>query len=262
MPRLFIMPLRHAVFHLLALMAILWLPMPAAASQKITVYAAASLTNAITEISSVYEKEHKFKIRNSFASSSALAKQIENGAPADIYISADSNWMKYLQDQKLIAGASRMNLLSNRLVLIAPKVRAFKVQMDQAFNLAAAFDGKLCTGETESVPAGIYARQALTTMHWWDTLVSRIVGSQDVRAALAFVERGECSAGIVYATDARLSDKVVMVAAFPDDSHGPIVYPAALLAGAQPTAQGFLDYLHSPTAQAIFRKYGFTPISK
>lgn len=254
--------LPHHAIRLLAATALLWLATPAAAAQPITVYAAASLTNAVSEIGAAYESRHGREIRSSFASSAALATQIENGAPADIYISADSKWMDYLQARRLIASASRMDLLGNRLVLIAPKGRPFKVRMDASFDFAAAFSGKLCTGESASVPVGIYARQALTALHWWEAIAPRIVGSQDVRAALAFVERGECGAGIVYATDAQLSHKVDVVAAFPDDSHAPIVYPAALVAGAPPAARDFLDYLRSSTAQAIFRKYGFTPIGR
>lgn len=260
------MLLRHAVIRLLAVTAMLTIAampaMTAAAAPPVTVYAAASLTNAISEIAAAYEKQYGLEIRSSFASSAALATQVAHGAPADIYISADSQWMDYLQQRKLIADASRVDLLRNRLVLVAPKGRAFTVKMDKSFDLAAAFAGKLCTGETESVPVGIYAKQSLMTMHWWQGIAPRVVGSQDVRAALAFVERGECGAGIVYATDAQLSHKVEVVTVFPDDSHAPIVYPAALLTRATPHAQAFLDYLRSPTAQAVFSKYGFTPAGR
>jgi molybdate transport system substrate-binding protein len=241
---------------------ILWLPSLSFADQKITVYAAASLTNAIGEISSEYEKVKLVKIQSSFAASSALAKQIENGAPVDIFISADTKWMNYLQDKKRINAESRINLLSNRLVLVAPKGYTFKLQMDQSSNLAGAFNGKLCTGETESVPVGIYAKQSLIALGWWDEIKPRLVGAQDVRAALNFVERGECGAGIVYETDAKVSDKVEIVAAFPDDSHDPIIYPLAMVDGAQPDAKAFVDYLGSAKAKSIFIKFGFTPIGK
>ncbi len=228
------------------------------AQDKVTIFAAASLTNAITDIATQYEKEQSVQIQTSFASSSTLAKQIEKGAPADIFISADTKWMSYLQDKNLLKVDSKVNLLGNQLVLIAPKNKAFKVEMDKGFNIAGAFSGKLCTGELESVPAGIYAKQSLKTLNWWDSVKLRIVGTQDVRAALIFVERGECDAGIVYATDAKVSNKVEIVAALPDASHDLIVYPLALVKNASPTATGFYDYLKSEKAKAIFIKYGFT----
>lgn len=228
------------------------------AQDKVTIFAAASLTNAITDIAAQYEKEKSVQIQTSFASSSTLAKQIEKGAPADIFISADTKWMSYLQDKALLKVDSRVNLLGNQLVLIAPKNRAFKVEMDKSFNFAGAFAGKLCTGELESVPAGIYAKQSLKNLNWWDSVKLRIVGTQDVRAALIFVERGECDAGIVYATDAKVSNKVEVISAFPDASHDLIVYPLALVKNASPEATGFYDYLKSEKAKSIFIKYGFT----
>ena len=228
------------------------------AEQKVTVFAAASLTNAMTDIASEYEKEQTLKIQTSFASSSTLAKQIENGAPADIFMSADTKWMNYLQEKNLLKSESKVNLLGNQLVLIAPKGRAFKVDMDKRFNIAGAFSGRVCTGELDSVPVGIYDKQSLKSLHWWDALKMRIVGTQDVRAALVFVERGECDAGIVYATDAKVSSKVDSVATFPDQSHDSIVYPLALVKGASPQASGFYEYLKSEKAKVIFTKYGFT----
>ena len=253
---------RYLILFLITIVSVLGLPTASLADQKITVFAAASLTNALSEISSEYAKEKSPKIQNSFSASSALAKQIENGAPADIFISADSKWMDYLQDKKRINIQSRTNLLSNRLVLIAPRGHGFKAQIDKSSSLANAFTGKLCTGETQSVPVGIYAKQSLTTLGWWDEIKSRVVGTQDVRAALNFVGRGECAAGIVYETDAKLSDKVEIVAIFPDDSHEPIVYPLALVEGAQPDAKSYVDYLASDKAKSIFIKFGFTPINK
>ena len=228
------------------------------AQDKVTIFAAASLTNAITDIAAQYEKEQAVQIQTSFASSSTLAKQIEKGAPADIFISADTKWMSYLQDKTLLKVDSKVNLLGNQLVLIAPKNKTFKVEMDKSFNIAGAFSGKLCTGELESVPVGIYAKQSLKNLNWWDAVKMRIVGTQDVRAALVFVERGECDAGIVYATDAKVSNKVEVLSAFPDASHDLIVYPLALVKTASPAATGFYDYLKSEKAKAIFIKYGFT----
>ncbi len=227
------------------------------AEQKITVFAAASLTNAISDIAAEYEKNKQINIQTSFASSSTLAKQIEKGAPADIFISADTKWMSYLQDKNLVKIESKVNLLGNQLVLIAPKDKSFKVDMVKGFNLAGAFSGKLCTGELESVPVGIYAKQSLKNLNWWDSIKMRIVGTQDVRAALVFVERAECDAGIVYATDAEVSSKVESIAVFPETTHDPIVYPLALLNDASKNAVAFYDYLKSEKAKAIFAKYGF-----
>lgn len=230
----------------------------ASAEQKITVFAAASLTNAISEIVAEYGKNNAMKIQTSLASSSMLAKQIENGAPADIFISADTKWMSYLQEKDLLKADSKFNFLGNHLVLIAPKGKSFKVVMKQDFNFANAFSGKLCTGETESVPAGIYAKQSLKALNWWDAIKTQVVGTQDVRAALTLIERGECDAGIVYETDAKVSEKVETIAAFPDASHDAIVYPLSLTKNAKPEASGFYNYLKSEKAKAVFVKYGFT----
>lgn len=230
------------------------------AENKVIVFAAASLTNAMTEIASQYEAEKSVKVTNSFAASSALAKQIENGAPADVFVSADLKWMNYLKGKNKVAPESITKLLGNRLVLIAPKGQGFKVQMDKSFEFGKAFEGRLCTGDLESVPVGIYAKQALTNLNWWNAVKTRIVGTQDVRAALTFVERGECTAGIVYETDAKVSNKVEIIAAFPEDSHEPVFYPAALVAGAHKEGKDFLDYLHTSKAGAVFEKYGFTVI--
>ncbi len=224
---------------------------------KITLFAAASLTDALTEVALEYEKSHAISIQKSFASSATLAKQIEKGAPADIFIAADTKWMQYLSEKNLIQSGSKKNLLGNQLVLIAPKGKSFKADMDATFNFSGAFNGKLCTGETESVPVGIYAKEALQHLNWWGAIKPRIVGAQDVRAALVFVERGECDAGIVYATDAKISTKVALVAIFPETSHAPIVYPLALLKGANAHAADFYQYLNSAIAKKIFEKYGF-----
>lgn len=232
----------------------------ALAGDKVTVFAAASLTNALSDISAAYEKEKEAKVTQSYAASSALAKQIENGAPADIFISADTKWMDYLQDKKRIDAASRSNLLGNKVVLIAPKGRGFKVDFNAGFDFAKAFDGRLCTGDVEAVPIGMYAKQALGNLNWWNAVKTRIVGAQDVRAALAFVARGECAAGIVYETDAKVSDRVEIVGVFPAETHTPVVYPVARVAGAKNSDSAFLSYLKSPLAAEVFRKYGFTPL--
>lgn len=232
------------------------------ADNKLSVFAAASLTNALGEISSQYEKEKSVKVVQSYAASSALAKQIENGAPADVFVSADSKWMDYLQDKQRIDPSTRNDLLGNKLVLIAPRSKAVQVEFAPAFDFAKAFEGRLCTGDVESVPIGIYAKQALTHLAWWNNVKSRIVGAQDVRAALAFVERGECALGIVYETDAKISDKVEIVGTFPADSHSPVIYSVALIAGAKNADKAYLEYLKTPLAAGVFRKYGFTPLNK
>lgn len=233
----------------------------AEAEEKIGVYAAASLTNALSEISAQYQKGKPVNIVHSYAASSALAKQIENGAPADIFISANTKWMDYLLDKGFLVTASRVDLLSNRLALIASKGRTFPVRFDKDFELSQAFEGYLCTGDIDSVPAGIYARQALESLKWWGKVKSRIVGSQDVRGALVFVERGECMAGIVYETDALISSKVEITAIFPENTHKPILYPAALIKKASKEAASYLEYLRGHEASAIFAKYGFRPVN-
>lgn len=229
---------------------------------KVIVFAAASLTDVITEIAAQYEKDTLVPIQTAFASSSTLAKQIENGAPADIFISADKKWMDYLKHKNALNDQSIINLLGNYLVLITPKGKGFKVETQQGFAFSNAFSGKLCTGETESVPAGIYAKQALKSMSWWQSIKARVVGTQDVRAALVLVERGECDVGIVYATDAKVSQKVGIISKFPESSHEPIVYPLSLTKHQNSAALGFYNYLKSKQANLIFTKYGFNVIKQ
>ena len=228
---------------------------PVWAAEEITVYAAASLTNALGEIEKSYEANHGVNIKTSFAASSTLAKQIEAGAPAHLFMSADTQWMDYLQKRGKVS--ERKDLLGNTLVLIAPVDKPFNVTMDKSFDLAGAFSGRLCTGEPESVPVGIYGKQALKSMGWWSALEKRVVGTEDVRTTLAFIERAQCPVGIVYDTDAKISDKVTVIARFPASSHSAIVYPAALLNKAPKTAQAFYQHLQSPEAKAVLVKYGF-----
>lgn len=242
---------------LLLLLALFPFAVPAETPAR--VYAAASLTNALTDIAAHWTQAGHARPTLVFAASSALAKQIENGAPADVFASADRRWMDYLAKRKKIDGPSRVERLGNELVLIAPAGHAFAVEMKPGFDLAGAFSGKVCTGEPDVVPVGTYAKQALTQMGWWTALAPRIVGTDDVRTALAFVERGECPLGIVYATDAAISTKVVVIARFPADLHLPIVYPFALVTGAHPDALGFFSYLQSGDAAAVFTRYGFVP---
>ena len=231
----------------------------ARAEAPVRVFAAASLTNALNDIGAQWQKSGHAAPSLAYSASSALAKQIEAGAPVDVFASADLKWMDYLDQRGKISPPSRANLLGNTLVLIAPKGRGFPVEMKKEFDLANAYEGKLCTGEPGVVPVGIYARQALEALGWWAALQGRIVGTDDVRTALAFVERGECPLGIVYATDAAISSKVQVLATFPEDSHQPIVYPFALVQGARAEAAGFLDYVKtSPEAARVFQQYGFT----
>jgi molybdate transport system substrate-binding protein len=228
-------------------------------AENINLYAAASLTDVLTELSDAYQQQHPdAAIKKSFAGSSTLAKQIENGAPADIFISADKDWVNYLQKRGLLNDQSRKNLLGNELVLIAPSASNVSVLLNSAFNFNASFSGRLCMGDSAFVPVGKYAKQALTYYTWWAKIESRIVGTEDVRIALAFVERGECSLGIVYKTDAQLSKKVKVVATFPAASHAPIEYPGALTKNAGAGSKAFLVFLQSDQAKAVFMRYGFS----
>lgn len=229
---------------------------PCAQAGDVTVYAAASLTNVMKVLSASYESQHPVRIKSSFASSSTLAKQIEAGANADIFASADQQWMDYLQAHQLIEASSRKALLGNTLVLVAPTDQAAPVVMRKG--QAPALKGYLCMGDPTHVPAGIYGKQALVSLDWWVALAKHMVATEDVRAALAFVQRGECQLGIVYATDAAISDKVVIVGRFPAGSHDPVVYPFALLPKASAEARDFFTYLQGRQAAAVFAKAGFT----
>ena len=227
----------------------------------VKVYAAASLNNAVTEISRTYQAQHpQTKIISVFGASSTLAKQIEAGASSDLYFSADQDWMNYLVQKKLINSSSVHPILLNQLVAISPKHLTIHFKPQSSFNFAKAFQGRLCTGQMESVPAGKYAKQSLTKLNWLDQLKGRIVGTDDVRSALAFVERGECDVGIVYKTDALISQKVKIIGTFPADSHHPIIYPIALTKQGEKNADAiqFEQFIQKSTqAKVIFQKYGF-----
>lgn len=235
-----------------------WVFMGAVQAADINVSAAASLTDVLSELAKTYEKLHPaLSIKTSFAGSSTLAKQIENGAPVDIFISADKGWMDYLQKRNLINLESRKDLLGNHLVMIGPVNQVIDIQLTKGFNLAANLKGKLCTGEPAYVPVGKYAKQALEYYGWWETIELQLVGTEDVRTALAFVARNECALGIVYETDAKMSNKVKLIARFPAESHSPIVYPVALTRKAGNDARKFLEYLQSDQATEVFHRYGF-----
>ena len=245
---------------LLLLFALLFLMPGYSAAEQVLVFAAASLTNAMGDITRGYEPQAGDKVSLSFASSSTLAKQIENGAPANVFISADLEWMDYLEKLKLIVPGSRADLLGNRLVLIAPKDSDATVALTPGVNLAAFLkSGLLATGDPDHVPVGKYAKVALEKLGAWEAVSGRIARADSVRAALALVERGEAPLGIVYATDAAVAPKVRVVAVFPEDLHPPVVYPAALVQGrATPAAARFIDYLKTDAAKIVFRTYGFS----
>jgi molybdate transport system substrate-binding protein len=223
------------------------------------VFAAASTKDAMNDIAAGYAAAGKGKVVFSFGASGDLAKQIENGAPAAIFISADTKWADYLAKKNLLVAGSQRNLLGNHLVLIAPLDSTMAIDLKPGAPLAQALgDGKIAVCDPESVPAGRYAKASLIKLGIWDQVSPKVVGAKDVRAALALVELGEAPAGIVYSTDAKLSKKVRVVAVFPDDSHPKIVYPVALVAGQDtPEARAFYDYLNGPEAAAVFEKYGF-----
>lgn len=231
----------------------------AASAEQVTVFAAASLTNALSEVAKQYEVAYPAdQIRLSFASSSILARQIAQGAPAQVFVSADRKWMDHLQRQGQIEPASRLNLLGNQLVLIAPAGQARAVSVQPNATWASGYRGRLCMGSPDSgVPAGLYAKQALISLKLWDQLKERVVGTEDVRSALAFVERAECDLGVVYQTDAKISPKVKIVATFAPTTHTPIVYPAALMPKSSSSAWRFLQYLNSPAAEKVFVRDGF-----
>ena len=224
-----------------------------------TVFAAASTTDALGEIAREYEAAGHGHIVISFASSSTLAKQIENGAPADLYLSADEIWMDYLAQRNLIVPASRIDYLGNTLVLIAPKDSRLALTIAPGFPLAASLgDGRLAIGDPDHVPAGIYAKAALEKLGVWQEVEPKLARAEDVRGALAYVERGEAAAGIVYATDAARA-QVRVVAPFPADTHPPIRYPMALVAGHDThAARAFYNHLRGSAARAVFERYGFT----
>jgi molybdate transport system substrate-binding protein len=236
---------------------------PAAEAEKpaLTVFAAASLTNALQELGDGFTRETAIPVRFSFASSSALARQIENGSPADIFFSADLEWMDYLQARNLIQRDTRHDVLGNRLVLIAPAESKIELKIGAQFPLAVALGkGRLATGDPDAVPAGRYAREALTTLGVWNDVADRLIPADSVRSALAFVDRGEAPLGIVYETDALVDKHVRVVDVFPANSHLPIIYPIALTPAAKPEAAKFVAYIRGPAGDAIFKAYGFSPL--
>lgn len=236
----------------------------ATAAENITVFAAASLTNALQEIADQYQQGKEVKIVSSFASSSTLARQIEQGAPADLFISADQQWMDYAVQKKTIDEASRFTLLGNELVLVAPtESKPQPVAISASTDWKSLLKGqRLSVGDPDHVPAGIYAREALQKLGAWDSLSSQLAPGNSVRVALALVERNEAPYGIVYGSDAIASKKVTVVGTFPEKSHKPVEYPMAMVKDHNSaTVTAFYNYLKGPEAAAIFKRYGFTPES-
>jgi molybdate transport system substrate-binding protein len=250
---------------LAALVAITALPHAAAAEEKsIVVFAAASMKNALDDVNDAFSKKTGIKVVASYAASSALMKQIEQGAPADVFLSADVDWMDYGEKHNLIKSGTRFNLLGNRLVLVAPKdSKIGDVKIAPGFDLAGlAGNGRIATGDVRAVPAGLYAKAALEKLGVWASVESKMAMAENVRAALVLVARGEAPLGIVYETDAKIDPGVKIVGVFPEDSHPPIIYPVALTKDAKPDAAQYLDYLRTPDAAAVFRHYGFAVMAK
>jgi molybdate transport system substrate-binding protein len=236
-------------------------PQPAVAQEEITVFAAASLKNALDDTNAAFTKATGIKVTTSYAASSALAKQIEQSAPADVFISADLQWMDYLAERKLIKPDTRINLLGNKLVLIAPAdSKLANVAIGDGFDIAKlAGDGRIAVADTKSVPAGLYAKAALEKLGAWKAAEPKLAQAENVRATLAFVARGETPVGIVYETDAKIEPKVKTIGAFPDGSYPPVTYPVATTAESKkPGVAQYLHFLRMPAAKAIFEKYGFS----
>lgn len=246
-------------FRLLAAFLVLF-PMTVgiAAADTVTVFAAASLKDALDENAKVYEAGTGEKVIVSYGASSALARQIEAGAPADLFISADLDWMDHLERHGLIQAPTRRNLLRNRLVLIAPADSKVSVSIVPGFPLAGLLgNGRLAMADPDAVPAGKYGKASLQALGVWKDVRSKLAPAENVRAALVLVSRGEAPLGIVYRTDAAADSRVRVVALFPEDSHPPIIYPAALTVAGKRAAAAFLTWLSRPQAQAVFEKHGF-----
>jgi molybdate transport system substrate-binding protein len=257
--------IRYARFIAAALIASALPLAPAAAQeQSLTVFAAASLKNALDDTNAAFTKATGVQVVASYAASSALAKQIEGGAPADVFVSADLQWMDYVGGKNLIKPESRVNLLGNKLVLIAPTdSKLDKVTIAKPFDLAKlAGDGRIALADVKAVPAGLYAKAALEALGGWAAAEPKLAMAENVRATLAFVARGETPVGIVYETDAKVEPKVKIVGVFPESSYPPVTYPVAATAAAQAEAGKYLAFLRGSASKAIFEKYGFSFLIK
>ena len=245
--------------------AALLAPTFAGAGEPLTVFAAASLQESLMAAGAAFTARTGTPVRFSFGASSAMARQIDQGAPADVFLSADEEWMDWLAGKGGIVPATRRRLLSNQLVLIAPAGSKTRLTIGPGMLLARALGagGRLAVADTTAVPAGKYARASLTRLGVWDSVEDRLLPGETVRAALAYVSRGEAPLGIVYATDARAEPKVRVVGVFPESSHPPIVYPGAVTAGSRNSgAAAFLGFLQGPQASAIFKRYGFGVLAR
>src|ERR1700709_2461526 len=243
----------------LLVLCVLLVPL-AARAQELTVFAAARLTDAMKDVSAQWVKAGHQPLRMSFGSSSTLARQIEQGAPANVFASADEKWMDYLQEKNLIVAATRKDLLGNELVLVVPADKPRHVTIDRSFDLLGLLGaaGRLAVGNPAHVPVGIYAEQALKKLGKWEGVEPRLARTDDVRSGLLLVERGEAPAGIVYATDASVSKGVMVAGTFPANSHDPVSYPFAVIkTGDTPEARTLLTFLAGPQARAVFVQRGF-----
>jgi molybdate transport system substrate-binding protein len=251
---------RRAALGLIATLAAL-APLPASArsgTPSVTVFAAASLKDAMDAVIQAFTAKTRISARASYGASSALARQIEQGAPADVFVSADTDWMTYLAQRRLIVASTRRDLISNHLVLIAPSDSSVALVVAPGMPLTLALGAGRLALAGPDVPAGKYARASLRSLGLWNSVEGRLASAETVRSALAFVARGETPLGVVYDTDARLEPRVRVVGRFPDASHPPIVYPIALVAGPRSTgATGFVHFAEGPEARTIFARFGF-----
>jgi len=246
-------------------MSLLALPARAADTKKpeLLVFAAASLTDVLGELSRDYSTRGGARVRLSFAASSMLARQVEAGGKADVFVSADQEWMDYLQSRGLIQRPTRRDLVGNRLVLIARADSTLRLRIAPGFPLRAALGtGRLSTADPDNVPVGRYARDALVSLGVWDRLQDRLVRAENVRSAMMFVARGEAPLGIVYYTDALMDTEVRIVDIFPDGTHAPITYPAAAMSGASPEAIAYLNFLASAQVSHTWKKFGFLELER
>ena len=257
------------VLGVVALAFVLWQvrqasPITVAQDKTITVFAAASMTNALDDVDAAFTKQTGIKVVASYDASSALMKQIEGGAPADAFVSADLKWMDYGAEKKVINESTRVNLLGNVLVLITAKDSNIDhVDIEPGFDLAKlAGDGRIATGNVNAVPVGLYAKAALEKLGVWPSVEPKMKLAVNVRAALACIARSEAPLGIVYATDAKIEPGVKVVAVFPDYSHDPIIYPVAATVSAKPATIQYLAFLRSTAAKSIFQGYGFSVLAK
>jgi molybdate transport system substrate-binding protein len=230
--------------------------------KSIIVFAAASLTDVLGEIDRAYTAKTGVQVKASFAASSALARQVENGAKAEVFFSADEEWMDYLAQRRLLQPKTRHDAIGNRLVMIAPVGSTAKVALNKGFSVSKELGdtGRIATGDPDSVPVGKYAQAALMNLGAWNDLSRRLVRAENVRAALAYVARGEAPLGIVYETDALAEKRVKVVGMFPEDSHPAIRYPISATTAATPEAARYVEFVRGRESAAIFRKYGFRPV--